>query len=403
MERATLVTHRELRNGKPRRLTPADEARLAGEHRDSRRRFAALVLALPRVWRERVLEHDPDGPAQGERWPLSQLERAYRRLLVVASGCDGAVLAARIAEAGRIKRSIDRTRDALVVSNLGLVPHVARSYANRGIAFPDLVQEGNLGLIKAVERFECDRGYRFSTYAVWWIRQALSRAILEKSRLVRLSRKTWDSVLGVKRSAVELTRSLGRDPSRAEIAGHAELTEQAVGRLLALGREPGSFEELGVEVEREAGGRGAGPLERLLRRERRGRVIDSLSGLGRKEQRLLRLRFGIAPDAPHTLEQIGRIFGVSRERIRQLEQAALHKLREKLTARQEERLRARCVDEGGKTSERGSSPQSRRMKVSGIATFRADLSRQYRGKTRQRVARARCVAERRAAEPIPGS
>ncbi len=230
-------------------------------------------------------------------------------------------------------------RRRLIESNLRLVVSIARRYSGRGLSFLDLIQEGNVGLMKAVERYDWRLGHRFSTYATWWIRQALQRAIADQSRTIRVPVHMTETMQRVNRTTRELTVELGREPTSAEVAAKLSedprwaITPERVEEVKRYGRTPISLEtpigedgdtELGALIEDESA---VSPLDAAtsqLLREQVDRVLDSLEG---REQRVIRLRFGLDDGRPRTLEEVGNEFGLTRERIRQIESMALRKLR----------------------------------------------------------------------------
>ncbi len=224
-------------------------------------------------------------------------------------------------------------RRRLSEANLRLVVSVAKRYAGRGLPFLDLIQEGNLGLMKAAEKFEPDRGFKFSTYATWWIRQSITRAIADQGRTIRIPVHLVEHINRVRKAAGELLRKNGREPTAEEIAVRLEMEPDRVRELLQLAQEPVSLEtpvgeeedahledfiqdeEAGIPVD-EAG-------RQLLRRE----LMSVLKSLTPREERVITLRFGLDDGRPRTLEELGKEFNVTRERIRQIEAKALRKLR----------------------------------------------------------------------------
>jgi len=243
--------------------------------------------------------------------------------------------------AGRIKRGNKKAREHMIRANLRLVVKIANDFSNYGLPLLDLISEGNIGLMKAVERFDPKKGGKLSTYASWWIKQSIKRALANQGKTIRLPVHLVDKISKIRRVSAQMTEELGREPSDLEIAEEIGLTEAKVAHLRNVSARPASLDaKLGPDEDTSFGDlvgdeRAEDPFEALRDRDLREEVVDLLDQLDGRERQIISFRFGLDGGRERTLEEVGKKFGVTRERIRQIQNIALLKMRKALHKREE--------------------------------------------------------------------
>ncbi|RMH40214.1 MAG: RNA polymerase sigma factor RpoD [Gammaproteobacteria bacterium] len=284
-----------------------------------------------------LAEHLEAGESYSERLQefAEDIMRAQKKLRQIEEKCSLTV--AEIKEANR-KMSIGeararRAKKEMVEANLRLVISIAKKYTNRGLQFLDLIQEGNIGLMKAVDKFEYRRGYKFSTYATWWIRQAITRSIADQARTIRIPVHMIETINKLNRISRQMLQEMGREPQPEELAERMGMPEEKIRKVLKIAKEPISMEtpigddedsHLGDFIEDQVT---ESPIDAATRESLKETTREVLAGLTAREAKVLRMRFGIDMNTDHTLEEVGKQFDVTRERIRQIEAKALRKLR----------------------------------------------------------------------------
>jgi RNA polymerase primary sigma factor len=272
-----------------------------------------------------------NSPINVEGRPVSELRRELCRLMRITLEAP-ATLRRRCTQTAQLRIAYDHAKRELSAGNLRLVVSIAKKYRNRGLSFLDLIQEGNTGLMRAVDKFEYARGFKFSTYATWWIRQAITRAIADQSRTIRVPVHMIDTMSKIRLITRDLTQELGREPTPEETARRAGLSIEETRVVLKMARQPLSLDQPMGEHEDSSFGdfledfREFDPLKDTHQQSLKGRIEEAMQTLNYREREILRLRYGLVDGYAYTLEEVGKIFQVTRERVRQIETKAVRKL-----------------------------------------------------------------------------
>jgi RNA polymerase primary sigma factor len=305
------------------------EAKLAARVAEAREALRTLAVRAERAWGRKAMRAARGLPVPGETWSLNEVDRFCEELLGQCRGRRDSRTAAIRSELLRRKRVLDDARDQLILANLRLVVHIAKKYTSNGIALPDLVQEGNLGLMKAVDKFDHTRGNRFTTYAYWWIKQAIERGIGNQARTVRVPVHVQDKLRRIRQASERLRKRRSREPTAEEIAHELGIAASKVSETQRLARDTAPLEDpdrVTDLLQKEADPRAVCPFEQTLRQQTRRNLETALGRLTPRERRVIRLRFGLDGSGRPTLDSVGEELQLPREQVRRIERRALAKM-----------------------------------------------------------------------------